>query len=276
MLFRATTALAAVVVALFAGCSSSSGSGSGLGGSCPCTVGNSGLRFTIPCGQSSCITLNGQVQGYRCESDGAHDDPSACTNGAGGTSGAGGGGNCASNACNVPAPACGSVENACPVAEACATCSGGDLCNVQNACIKPAVQSVAIFGDYAGGAFSINVDQDVPGLAIGLVSYQPMQVTLTGPYASNVVAVFHVGYDGGTTVSGVSAAEQAEGLSMSAPSDAGPPLPLVCDTGTTGCGPASAVEAFFTDHLGGSVLLHRCQYAAYTGTLNVSQGGSCP
>jgi hypothetical protein len=54
------------------------GSPSGAGGSCPCAVGNSGLQFTIPCGGSDCVTLNGTATGYRCESDGTHVDPAVC------------------------------------------------------------------------------------------------------------------------------------------------------------------------------------------------------
>ena len=55
-----------------------SGSGSG-GGTCPCTVGNSGLSFTIGCGESNCLSLNGTETGYVCGANGAlTENPSVC------------------------------------------------------------------------------------------------------------------------------------------------------------------------------------------------------
>jgi hypothetical protein len=47
-------------------------------GTCPCTVGNAGIGFTIDCGGSECVALNGTETGYRCDSAGTHVDPSVC------------------------------------------------------------------------------------------------------------------------------------------------------------------------------------------------------
>ena len=50
----------------------------GVNGSCPCTVGNSGLEFTLACGASTCSDLNGVSTGYSCTQDGLKPDPTAC------------------------------------------------------------------------------------------------------------------------------------------------------------------------------------------------------
>jgi hypothetical protein len=151
------------------------------------------------------------------------------------------------------------------------------VCNLENSCVTPSVQSIAIFGDYSGGTFTVEVDQHVPGLAIGLVSYEPMTVTITGQYASDVVMVFHAGYQPGTTVSGVPSAQVAEGTRMAAPGASAMNL-MLCDAGSIAapsCSTPDSVESFFSDQLGGTVLSHRCQHDAYTGTLLLSDGGSC-
>ena len=73
-----------------------------------------------------------------------------------------------------------------------------------------------------GPAFTINVDQHLPGLGIGLVSYDPMTVTITGTYASDVVQVVHAGYDPGTTVTGLSGLTLADFHLPKASPDGGP------------------------------------------------------
>jgi hypothetical protein len=44
-----------------------------------------------------------------------------------------------------------------------------------------------------GGIVTINVDQDIPNLVIGISTYEPVQVTITGPFATNVVQVLYAG-----------------------------------------------------------------------------------
>jgi hypothetical protein len=47
-------------------------------GSCPCAVSNSGLPFTLGCGESRCVVVNGTATGYTCLPDGLTADPSIC------------------------------------------------------------------------------------------------------------------------------------------------------------------------------------------------------
>jgi hypothetical protein len=80
------TALALVLTgigaALAAACSSNLtlplDLGGDSGGTCPCTVGNSGLSFTIPCGGSECLDLNGTATGYTCDETGTHVNQAVC------------------------------------------------------------------------------------------------------------------------------------------------------------------------------------------------------
>lgn len=86
---RATVSLAAVALALSAACGIPSvNGGPGGGGTCPCTVGNSGLQFTVGCGQHACYDLNGVAHGVYCTESGPQDDPAACNASPGTDSGA--------------------------------------------------------------------------------------------------------------------------------------------------------------------------------------------
>jgi hypothetical protein len=55
------------------------GLGGDAGGTCPCTVGNSGISFTLPCGASQCFDLNGTATGYTCNETGTHIDQAVCS-----------------------------------------------------------------------------------------------------------------------------------------------------------------------------------------------------
>ncbi len=264
------------------------------GGSCPCIVGNSGIHVTLGCGESSCVYLNGTATGYRCGSNGATVDPSVCATsqdtadtGSDASLGIDSGVDtsaipdtgpaCTPSTC-VELAACGTPDNGCGAKLSCPACTGGAYCSFADHCLQKAA-SFVIYGNYGGGSFTINVDKHVPGLAIGLVSYQPMTVTVGGPFASDVVAVFHSGYEPGTTVAGISPTLVSDQRMAPATVPAGLGNNTIdCEISATGpgCNPASQVQAFFAATVGGSFLYNQCQYAAFTGVFNVSAGGSCP
>jgi hypothetical protein len=50
-----------------------------------------------------------------------------------------------------------------------------------------------LVSNYDGGIVTINVDEDIPNLVIGISTYEPVQVTITGPFATNVVQVLYAG-----------------------------------------------------------------------------------
>lgn len=306
-------AVHAFLLCVAAACSVSSSAGGGGGASgCPCVVGNSGIHFTIGCGQSQCVALNGQAIGYRCTSSGTTQDPSVCTAPDVADSSAdatakpdasspdaieaidagpcghactppetcGGGGianfcGCTPKSC-AELQLCGQAVDDCGKPVTCAGCASGLFCAPDSRCHTPATNLIVI-GNYQGGTFAINVDKHLPNLGIGLVSYDSMNVTIGGPYASDVVGVAHAGYQPGTTVSGVAPGVLADALLPKASPGAGPADLIVDDIPASPMPPTKAeIVAYFQQVLGGGALaFHQCQYDAYSSTLLVSQGGTC-
>ena len=229
-------------------------------GSCPCTVGNSSLQFTISCGGAQCISLNGAQAGYRCDSDGPHADDTVCASEGGSTT------NCAPKTCAVATSQCGTVE---------------DGCGSTISCPCPTAQNIVVYGNLQGGTYGIAVDQNLPGLAICIVSSDNVNITLSGPYLSNVVAVYYAGNaePSGVVVTGIDATKVFAARLPSATVDAGITNAVITcedppDAGFA-CNPAAQVNAFFGETLGGNVVFNRCQEAPFTGTLKVSDQGSC-
>ncbi|MEX1131925.1 MAG: hypothetical protein WEC15_01765, partial [Flavobacteriales bacterium] len=56
--------------------------------------------------------------------------------------------------------------------------------------------NVMIYSNYEGGTITINVDQDIPDLRIGICTYEAVQVNIIGPFAANVTEVIYAGFDG--------------------------------------------------------------------------------
>jgi hypothetical protein len=54
--------------------------------------------------------------------------------------------------------------------------------------------NVIVFTNYDGGTLNIDVDANIPNLKIGVVSYEPVQINLTGTYAANVAKVIRAGF----------------------------------------------------------------------------------
>ena len=55
--------------------------------------------------------------------------------------------------------------------------------------------NLAIFSNYDGGIVNIDVDQNIPNLVIAICTYEPVQVTITGAFAGNVVQVIYAGFN---------------------------------------------------------------------------------
>ena len=154
--------------------------------------------------------------------------------------------------------------------------------------------NVAIFSNYDGGALTINVHQDIPDLHIGIVSYEFAVISITGPYASNVVAVQWAGYNGNNDHCGTGAITQSTviGGVTSGISDVVvmPPATLdnpngnpniVCsyncdiDQEPGGCNTVDQVVDYFLDAWGGNLLFHLTQYGCWGGVYDFSDGGNC-
>lgn len=188
--------------------------------------------------------------------------------------------------------------------------SGGGTCCID--ATPPVVNgcdpngNVLIYSNYEGGTLTINVDQDIPDLRIGICTYDAVQVNIIGPFAANVTEVIYAGFDGNngpcgtnpptTTINGVPpgiVSQYSQTLGNIAIANfLGEPLapgfpPLVncitgaegeCSTSNSGGGnSAPQIAQFFLAEFGpGAVLFaHQVQYDCFTGTFNVSDGGNC-
>jgi gliding motility-associated-like protein len=163
--------------------------------------------------------------------------------------------------------------------------------------------NLVIFSNYDGGILTINVDQNIPNLKIGICTYEPIQVNFVGPFVGNITQVLYGGFNSNqnnnncaqgnftTSITGVPAGI----VSINPPLDP----PAVGYTPTHGFGSAShqmvaAVGAcdtmtptgggntpdeivyYFQDQMGGSLYFHHTTYGCYlNSTLNISGGGTC-
>jgi hypothetical protein len=55
--------------------------------------------------------------------------------------------------------------------------------------------NIVVFSNYDGGTLNINVDVNIPNLKIGIVSYETVQVNLSGPFVGNITGVEYAGYN---------------------------------------------------------------------------------
>ncbi len=166
--------------------------------------------------------------------------------------------------------------------------------------------NLVIYSNYEGGVLTINVDQNIPDLRIGICTYEAVQVSIIGPFAANVTEVIYAGFDGAngpcgtnpttTTINGVPpgiVTQYSQTLGNIAIANfLGEPLapgfpPLVncivgaegeCSTSNNGGGnSAPQIAQFFLAEFGPDAALfaHQVQYGCFTGTFNVSDGGNC-
>jgi hypothetical protein len=153
--------------------------------------------------------------------------------------------------------------------------------------------NVAIFSNYDGGALTINVDENIPDLRIGVVSYEFSRITLTGPYVSNVTAIWYAGFNADndhcalgsvlmTTISGAPAG--TDSIMLYPPAtwpNANGNGSIICNyscdisTNQGGCNTADQIAHFFLTHWGGSLLFHFTQYGCWGNGFAISGGGNC-
>lgn len=163
--------------------------------------------------------------------------------------------------------------------------------HAQNFC--DSTGNVIIYSNYDGGPLTINVDQNIPNLKIGIVSYEFDRITITGAYAGNVTQLWWVGYDGSndhcnlgaplyTTITGVpNSVDSIIHYPAATYSNANGYSMIICNyscsttTNQGGCNTADQIAHYFLTNFGGSLRFHYTQYGCWTGTMNVSAGGNC-
>jgi gliding motility-associated-like protein len=167
--------------------------------------------------------------------------------------------------------------------------------------------NLVIYSNYDGGILNINCDVDIPDLRIGICTYEPVEITITGPFASNVTAVMYAGFnstqandncnlgDFPTTISGVDPSitqiltapplnyETLHGNGQSGWGGAFNQGLMVgvsgqCDTlyPAGGGNTPDEVVYYFVTNLGDDLLFHHTQYNCWLGEVyNISDGGNC-
>jgi len=153
--------------------------------------------------------------------------------------------------------------------------------------------NIVIFSNYDGGFLNINVDVNIPNLKIGIVSYEAVEVTFSGPYVNNITGIEYAGFNNAsnTTCGGSIATTTFIG----APGGVTPNIEFVppvtytdpngyvfidcgysCGSGNQGgCNTAAQIYAYFESVFAGTVYTHETQYGCWTGTQNLSDGGNC-
>lgn len=154
--------------------------------------------------------------------------------------------------------------------------------------------NVIIYSNYDGGTLNINVDQNIPNLKIGIVSYEPVHITISGTYVGNVTEVRFAGYypsgnnhcglgtSAVTTITGVpnpiDTIIYMPPATYSNPNGYGSIICAAsCNTTTNqgGCNTADQLAHYFLTAFSGSLYYHYTQYGCWVNTMNVSAGGNC-
>lgn len=156
--------------------------------------------------------------------------------------------------------------------------------------------NLIIYTNYEGGILNIDIDENVPNIKIGVISYAALEVNIIGTYASNVTEVVYAGFNGagsGGTGCGTVSATVINSTSSTNTINTLPPEVLSnpngagsgqivcaysCDLNTWqgGCNTADEVESYFLGQFPGSIVRsHTTQYDCYTTTQLISAGGTC-
>lgn len=154
--------------------------------------------------------------------------------------------------------------------------------------------NIVIFANYDGGVLNINCDVNIPNLKIGVCTYEPVTINITGPYAGNVTEVRYAGYVSTTnnhcpnsptttTITGVSAGITSINFLPSATlSNPNGYSMIVCGyscsttTNQGGCNTADQIQDYFETTMSGTMYSYYTQYGCWsTSPYNVSAGSNC-
>lgn len=156
--------------------------------------------------------------------------------------------------------------------------------------------NIAIFANYDGGVLNINVDQNIPNLKIGVCTYEPVTINLSGPFVNNVTEVRYAGYvstsnfhcansPSTTTIVGAPGGATTS-VNFLPPSTLANPngyssivCAYSCNSGVNqgGCNTADQIEHYFETTMGGTAFMYYTQYGCWSTTpYNLSSGGNCP
>jgi PKD repeat protein len=152
--------------------------------------------------------------------------------------------------------------------------------------------NVVIFSNYDGGFLNIQVDVNIPNLKIGIVSYEAVEVTFSGPFVNNITGIEYAGFN---SVTNAVCGSIATTTFIGAPGGVTPNIEFLppvtysdqngyifidcafaCGSGDQGgCNTAAQVYDYFETVFAGTVYSHETQYGCWIGTQNISDGGNC-
>jgi hypothetical protein len=165
--------------------------------------------------------------------------------------------------------------------------------------------NLVIYSNYDGGILTINVDQNIPNLIVGICTYEPIQVAFTGPFVGNITQVIYAGMNSNqnnnncglgnftTSISGVPAGIVTISPPLNPPlvgytpahgNGSGPwgggmlGVAGLCDTTINAGGGNTPDEVvyYFLNATNGTLLFHQTQYACWVNeTINITTGGNC-
>ena len=162
--------------------------------------------------------------------------------------------------------------------------------------------NLIIYSNYDGGILTINLDQNIPNLKVGICTYEPVQVSFTGAFVGNITQVIYAGFNSTqnnnncgqgnfiTSISGVPTGivsiltNPQVGYTPAHGNGSGPwgggmiGVSGQCDTLTNAGGGNTPDEVvyFFQQATGGQLLFHKTQYACWLNeTVSISQRGNC-
>lgn len=164
--------------------------------------------------------------------------------------------------------------------------------NSQITCTSGA--NLFVYANYDGGVLNINVDVNIPNIKIGICTYEPVTVNLSGAYVGNVTEVRYAGYvstnnfhcansPSTTTITGVpSGITSVNFLPSSTLGNPNGYSSIVCaySCGTSssqgGCNTADQIKDYFQQTTGGVLTSYFTQYGCWnTAAYTLSSGGNC-
>lgn len=154
--------------------------------------------------------------------------------------------------------------------------------------------NLVMYANYDGGVLNINCDVNIPNLKIGICTYEPVTINITGPFAGNVTEVRYAGYvstnnfhcnnsPATTTITGVpSNITSVNFLPPATLSNPNGNNSIVCayQCGTTssqgGCNTSDQVVDYFQTTMNATMRSYFTQYGCWSTTAYaVSGGGNC-
>ena len=162
--------------------------------------------------------------------------------------------------------------------------------------------NLIIYSNYDGGILTINVDQNIPNLKVGICTYEPIQVSFTGAFVGNITQVIYAGFNSiqnnnncsqGNFITSVTGVPTGIISILTNPQVGYTPthgngsstwgggmigVSGQCDTLTDagGVNTPDEVVYYFQQATGGQLLFHKTQYACWLNeTVNITAGGNC-